>query len=612
MRTSYYGGGFSPSLPDYLLVDPLSHSYDNMFVPELSHLSPTPYSFQSSESFSHAKVQTSIYSTSSTQLSAHQSYPYPTTRRSLLASNRSDLSSDDSIIRGPRGRCPSHDCGKVFKDLKAHLLTHSKERLEKCPIVTCEYHIKGFCRKYDKHRHTLTHYRGTMACSFCPVSAAKTFNRADVFKRHLLSVHGEGHTPSPTNRQSSNSTAAIPSMKFSDCTHAANGICSICQIHFRNPQEFYNHLDDCVISSVLQSASIPSARIGQKIPTENTTSVNKRTQEPRSSSQFEKILEDGRKYDRGRRSTPELGAELRKASWLRNLVGNPYYENTDPKPFDNDLLQASSAPVSKLKRTASSISKISHIGAAEEEEKRYKAIRPRSSATVANHVANSVAGELRFGTLLKDDIKLFDQQEVRMPLIERSGHIKELGTETLRQADELQLKQWPKEQKELVDMEKSKAKGLSTILTSPSTLTIVTTGNLSNYLSEMSRPCLDVPPPSATSRESAELKYDGIYSIENWDKFMQYSIAPAEIAPLLPPEMTANQHVACKHEQSANTTEPKPTVLKSAGTASLLPLAGTAIQDVACKQEVPELDMKKEIDLILSKYILICRTVYER
>jgi hypothetical protein len=44
-------------------------------------------------------------------------------------------------------RCPHPECGKSFKDLKAHMLTHQTERPEKCPIATCDYHVKGFARK---------------------------------------------------------------------------------------------------------------------------------------------------------------------------------------------------------------------------------------------------------------------------------------------------------------------------------------------------------------------------------------------------------------------------------------------------------------------------------
>jgi uncharacterized C2H2 Zn-finger protein len=100
-----------------------------------------------------------------------------------------------------KGRCTYPECGKVFKDLKAYMLTHKNDRMEKCPIQTCDYHTKGFARKYDKNRHTLTHYKGIMICGFCPAScsaAAKFFNRADVFKRHLTSVHGVEQTP-PTS-----------------------------------------------------------------------------------------------------------------------------------------------------------------------------------------------------------------------------------------------------------------------------------------------------------------------------------------------------------------------------------------------------------------------------
>ncbi|EWY79818.1 hypothetical protein FOYG_16999 [Fusarium oxysporum NRRL 32931] len=52
-------------------------------------------------------------------------------------------------------RCTWPDCGKIFKDLKANMLTHQIKRPEKCPIQTCEYHIKGFARKHGKNRHTL-------------------------------------------------------------------------------------------------------------------------------------------------------------------------------------------------------------------------------------------------------------------------------------------------------------------------------------------------------------------------------------------------------------------------------------------------------------------------
>lgn len=130
------------------------------------------------------------------------------------------------------------------------MLTHQNERPEKCPIITCEYHVKGFARKYDKNRHTLTHYKGTMVCGFCPGSgsaAEKSFNRADVFKRHLTSVHGVEQTP-PNSRKKSPT-----SKKGFNAVDSKPGTCSTCGVTFTNVQEFYEHLDDCVMRVVQQT-----------------------------------------------------------------------------------------------------------------------------------------------------------------------------------------------------------------------------------------------------------------------------------------------------------------------------------------------------------------------
>jgi hypothetical protein len=183
-------------------------------------------------------------------------HPYPQQRRqstSSLASRASTQRSTSFDDDQPNtGLCLHADCGKSFKDLKAHMLTHQAERPEKCPIVTCEYHVKGFARKYDKNRHTLTHYKGTMVCGFCPgsgSSAEKSFNRADVFKRHLTSVHHVEQVPPNARRKSpiarKNAAAAL------DGT-IQSGLCSTCSVMFQSAQEFYEHLDDCVLRVVQQ------------------------------------------------------------------------------------------------------------------------------------------------------------------------------------------------------------------------------------------------------------------------------------------------------------------------------------------------------------------------
>ena len=201
-------------------------------------------------------------------LGSQRFHPYAFDRRASVASNNSYSQSsqrsasfelDDEARE--KGQCPIPECGRVFKDLKAHMLTHLTERPEKCPIQTCEYHIKGFARKYDKNRHTLTHYKGTMVCGFCPGSgsaAEKSFNRADVFKRHLTSVHGVEQTPPNSRRKSPSGRKLYGSAAESSTA----GTCSTCGVTFANAQDFYEHLDDCVLRVVQQID--PSEDINQK------------------------------------------------------------------------------------------------------------------------------------------------------------------------------------------------------------------------------------------------------------------------------------------------------------------------------------------------------------
>lgn len=165
----------------------------------------------------------------------------------------------------------------MFKDLKAHMLVHQSHRPEKCPIPTCDYHIKGFARKYDKNRHILTHYKGTMVCGFCPGSgsaAEKSFNRADVFKRHLTSAHGVEQTP-PNSRKKTSAAGKVNSAeKLSGHVVDVTGKCSTCSETFNNAQDFYEHLDDCVLRIVQQedpSEPINAARLAE---VENDQSVH--------------------------------------------------------------------------------------------------------------------------------------------------------------------------------------------------------------------------------------------------------------------------------------------------------------------------------------------------
>ncbi|KAK0747112.1 hypothetical protein B0T18DRAFT_165339 [Schizothecium vesticola] len=183
-------------------------------------------------------------------------FPYPTCPAPVGDfSNYADTGTLETYLSPEtKQRCPHPDCGNVFKDLKAHMLTHQTERPEKCPISMCEYHVKGFAKKYDKNRHTLTHYRGTMVCGFCPGSgsaAKKSFNRADVFKRHLTAVRGVEQTlPGSRKRHTATTGSRVAAKKLSGYAPDATGQCSTCVMFFDNAQEFYEHLNNCVLGII--------------------------------------------------------------------------------------------------------------------------------------------------------------------------------------------------------------------------------------------------------------------------------------------------------------------------------------------------------------------------
>ncbi|KAF4122626.1 ZnF C2H2 [Geosmithia morbida] len=166
------------------------------------------------------------------------------------------------------GRCPHPDCGRVFKDLASHMVTHQEERPEKCPIVTCEYHGKGFARRYDRNRHALAHYRKTMPCPFCPRDGAgygTSFNRTDAFKRHLTQVHHAEQTPPNSLKLSAGGAGSTYSHHDGgggDGTDGNDGGggggdagCTICWRRFGTAQDFYEHLDDCVLGVLGKSVS---------------------------------------------------------------------------------------------------------------------------------------------------------------------------------------------------------------------------------------------------------------------------------------------------------------------------------------------------------------------
>ena len=156
-----------------------------------------------------------------------------------------------------KSRCPNPDCGRVVRDLKSHMLTHQHERPHKCPIANCEHHRKGFARKHNMRHHELTHYKGAIICEFCPGSgsgsdAEKSFNCVDDLKRHLTAVHGVKQSTTPSNNWKRQSFQSKKITSTSQISKEKSVKCLNCTLRLGTPQDFYEHLNQCITHAILQ------------------------------------------------------------------------------------------------------------------------------------------------------------------------------------------------------------------------------------------------------------------------------------------------------------------------------------------------------------------------
>jgi hypothetical protein len=120
----------------------------------------------------------------------------------------------------------------------------------------------------------ITHYKGNMICGFCPSSgslAEKLFNRADVFKRHLKSVHAVEQTSSNSWKTSEGVNAGT---KLTNYAPGATGKCSTCSVIFQNAQDFCQHLDDCVLRIVQQEVATTANNLDGRILADGLGKLN--------------------------------------------------------------------------------------------------------------------------------------------------------------------------------------------------------------------------------------------------------------------------------------------------------------------------------------------------
>ncbi|KAF4824552.1 Transcription factor Sp2 [Colletotrichum tropicale] len=331
-------------------------------------------------------------------------------------SNYSDGNGYSGDESKEKQRCPHPECGKTFKDLKAHMLTHQNERPEKCPIVTCDYHVKGFARKYDKNRHTLTHYKGTMVCGFCPGSgsaAEKSFNRADVFKRHLTAVHGVEQTP-PNSRKKS--TAASSGKKLAGYPPDATGKCSTCSQTFSNAQDFYEHLDDCVLRIVQQEDPAEAINAKRLAEVENDKDVHQtleknhlptQTQMPSTEEDEEEDMDDEDDEDSKHRFNSPTKRKGNPVNGVQKSRGLTHSRGGGPMPV-------------KAKGRKNRRDYPSSWGF------------DKGQMTMKKRVMAVFDGPRR---LAKDDMMLSTDHEVRIKLADGNNYVTDLDVQTLKRAE---------------------------------------------------------------------------------------------------------------------------------------------------------------------------------
>lgn len=399
---------------------------------ESNFSSQNPYPHSPALSGAASPVPPMRNDTGSPYLQAYQQYPGPFAvppqvgRRASPPSFQSPHGSHEYVYSGDESkekqRCPHPDCGKTFKDLKAHMLTHQTERPEKCPIQTCDYHIKGFARKYDKNRHTLTHYKGTMVCGFCPGSgsaAEKSFNRADVFKRHLTAVHGVEQTP-PNSRKKT-STTVNSGKKLTGYAPDATGKCSTCSATFSNAQDFYEHLDDCVLRIVQQEDPAEAVNAQRLAEVENDKEVHQtleKNQLPLTTPQTMSTSEDEDEDEMDEDDAMDEDFTTRKLGSPTKKKGNP--PNGVQKSRGMTHSRGGVALHTKSKSRKNRRDYPSSWGF------------DKGQMTMRKRVAVVFDGPRR---LAKDDMMLSTDHEVRIKLSDGKSYVTDLDINTMKRAE---------------------------------------------------------------------------------------------------------------------------------------------------------------------------------
>lgn len=268
-----------------------------------------------------------------------------------------------------------------------------------------------------------------MVCGFCPGSgsaAEKSFNRADVFKRHLTAVHGVEQTPPNSRKKTAgNNGGSNSSAQLTGYAPDATGKCSTCSQTFSNAQDFYEHLDDCVLRIVQQEDPAEAINAQRLAEVENDRDVHNTLQKNHlPTSTMATAAGDADVDDENMNDDDECDDEHAKAA--RGAKGSPRKTRGANPP----------SGVQKSRGMTHS-----RGGVALQVKSRGRKNRrdypsswgfDKGQMTMKKRVLAVFDGPRR---LAKDDMMLSTEQEVRVKLQDGKSYVTDLDLQTLKRAE---------------------------------------------------------------------------------------------------------------------------------------------------------------------------------
>lgn len=260
-----------------------------------------------------------------------------------------------------------------------------------------------------------------MICPFCAGAGSaseKSFNRADVFKRHLTALHGVEQTSPNSRKKSVSSANGIK--KVTGYADNVTGKCSTCSATFSNAQEFYEHLDDCVLRIVQQEDPTEAINAKRLAEVEKDQAVHKTLEKnclPIASLSAVSVSADreGEGF--------ELGEEFEDT-----LTGK--------SPTRRTLKTGPTNGVKKSKGLTHSRGGVSlpSKGRARKNRRDYPSSWgfDKGQMNMKKRVMTVFDGQRR---LAKDDMMLCTDHEVRVKLSDGKNYVTDLDVQTMRRAE---------------------------------------------------------------------------------------------------------------------------------------------------------------------------------